>query len=93
MMVHIFRSRGLRNACVGLFAVSVVFAILTLALIPHIAEDLKEEDRSIYRVRWDGWLGGQFQLMDFCLPQHTLFLLGIICYAGGTAFCGTNRCG
>src|ERR1700675_206652 len=65
-----FSSVVIGNVCAGLFAISVIFAILTLALIPHIAEDLKAKDSSIYRVPWNGWFGSHFQLADFCLPQH-----------------------
>jgi hypothetical protein len=81
-----FSSIWIKGVCIALFALSVLFAILTLALIPHIAEELSAQDCSIYRVRWRGWFGSRFELADFCLPQHVLFLLGIIVYGGGAAF-------
>jgi hypothetical protein len=80
-----FSSVGIRDVCILLFALSIVFAILTLALTPLTGENLKE-DKSIYEVCWEGWFKGRYRLMDLCLPQHVLFLLGIIVYSGGTAF-------
>ncbi len=68
------------------FALSTVFAILTLALIPHVAELIKEDAQgnlpSIYQVRWEGW-GVKVRLTNLCLPQHGLFLLGILLYGVG----------
>jgi hypothetical protein len=81
-----FSSLSIKVACILLFADSIVFAILTLALIPHVAENPEVKDKSIYNVRWSGWLKGDYELVDFCLPQHVFFLLGILVYAGGTAF-------
>jgi hypothetical protein len=81
-----FASPTLKATCVIFLALSVVFAILTLALIPHVGEDLREGDKSIYSVRWHGWMGSRFELMDFCFWQHLLFLLGVLVYAGATTF-------
>jgi len=74
------------------FALSVVFGIFTLALVPHIAEQLTSGDSSIYAVR------ASFHLFIFfgedkpwvsltwvCFPQHILFLAGIILYAVGSS--------
>jgi cytochrome bd-type quinol oxidase subunit 2 len=85
-----FSATWIQVATILLFALSVVFAILTLALIPHISENLEEGPRSIYETSWDGWLRGKYQLMDFCFVQHLLFLLGIIVYAAGTSFATDN---
>lgn len=81
-----FSALWIKDTTILLFALSVVLAILTLALIPHIGEDLTEKDLSIYDVGWKGWFGGHYELMDLCFPQHLLFLLGIVFYGGGTAF-------
>ncbi|HVI10663.1 MAG TPA: hypothetical protein VND65_20405 [Candidatus Binatia bacterium] len=74
------------------FALSIVFAILVLALIPHVAEGLRAQTAphepplpSIYEVRWKHWLVNA-RLTSFCLPQHVLFLVGIVLYAVGSTF-------
>jgi len=41
-----FSSPWIKDACILLFAISVVFAILTLALIPHVAENITEDVES-----------------------------------------------
>ncbi len=54
-----FCTPWMREDAVLCFALSIMFAILTLALIPHVAEDIKletnEEALSIYHVYWHGW--------------------------------------
>jgi hypothetical protein len=85
-----FSATWIQILSILLFALSVVFAILTLALIPHIGENLENGPRSIYETSWDGWFRGKYQLMDFCFVQHLLFLLGIIVYAAGTSFAAVN---
>ena len=84
-----FSSCHIKTAVVLSFALSVVFAILTLALIPHVAEDIRESpDKtvpSIYRVYWNGW-GVDLRLTRLCFPQHVLFLIGVLLYATGTTF-------
>src|SRR5437868_412588 len=65
-------------------AVSVVFAMLTLALIPLIAHDLTDDNRSIYftpgRFRLEPVLKGEhsLRLKWVCFPQHVFFLLAIV---------------
>ena len=77
--------------CIWLFAVSILFAILTLALIPHVAEGVTKSDKSFYDVRPKFhvfWLWGPLpsaRLPWVCWPQHMLFLLGILLYAYGTS--------
>lgn len=73
----------LRSVCIWSFALSVVFGIFTLALIPHVGEDLGESDKSIYRVTWRGYRV-PLRLGHLCMPQHLLFLTGILLYAWGT---------
>jgi hypothetical protein len=83
-----FSTPCMRIYAVLVFAVSIVFAILTLALIPHVAEDLdivSGKYPSIYEVYWEHWLV-KVRLTHLCLPQHVLFLVGIILYAVGTTF-------
>lgn len=83
-----FRTEWMKSGAIVLFALSTVFAILTLALIPHIAEliedDTGKKPKSIYDVSWTGW-GVRLRLTHLCLPQHALFLLGIVMYAAATA--------
>jgi len=84
-----FRVSWMRSRAILSFAASIVFAILTLALIPHVAEDIKETTEgvapSIYYVYWRD-RGFHWRLTYLCLPQHLLFLLGILLYAAGTSF-------
>lgn len=72
--------------CILFFGISIVFAILTLALIPHIGQAVTDEHKSFYDAYWNGWFKCRLKLRDFCLIQHVTFLLGILFYAGGTAF-------
>jgi len=68
-----------RVACIWSFALSILFAILTLALIPPVAE-LIDGTQSIYKVKWHGW-GLDNRLTYYCFPQHLLFLIGVMLYA------------
>ena len=88
-----FCTLWMREGAVLCLALSILFAILTLALIPHVAEDIKlktnGEAPSIYHVYWHGWLV-KLRLTRLCLPQHLFFLLGILLYATGTVFLPVN---
>jgi len=70
-----------RTWCIWSFALSILFSILTLALVPHVAE-LIDGKHSIYNVHWDGWYF-KFELFHFCLPSHVFFLAGVMLYAIG----------
>jgi len=78
-----FSGSCLRLACIWSFALSILFAILTLALIPHVAE-LSDGTKSIYDVSWNGW-GPDIELVYVCLPQHVFFLIGVMLYALGVS--------
>ena len=83
-----FHTECMRTWAALTFAASIVFAILVLALIPHIAEEIdapRGRCPSIYQVYWEHWLV-KVRLTNLCLPQHVLFLAGIIFYAVGTTF-------
>ena len=82
-----FCSPSVRFLCVWSFALSVVFAIFTLALIP-LVEEQRLTNGSIYDVRAKFSLGGdrELRLKQVCFPQHVLFLLGIVLYAIGTGW-------
>lgn len=80
-----FWSGWIRVACIWSFAVSIVFAILTLAMIPLIAQQ-QGNDQDIYAVEVKCWICmGKMKLRRVCLPQHFFFMLGIILYATGTS--------
>jgi hypothetical protein len=70
-------------ACLGL---SVLFGILTLAMIPHVATGISPQTQSFYKVRvWIKlfWLVGPvlpWRLMFVCAPQHALFIVGILVF-------------
>ena len=81
-----FSSHSLKLWCIWLFALSVVFGIFTLALIPLVQEqrttqgsnyDVDAQFRVLFWTR-------RLRLKRVCLPQHVLFLAGIIVYAWGT---------
>ena len=80
-----------RRYCVWFFALSVVFAVFTLALIPLVGEQLTPKTTSIYAVSASFrrfWLWGpesSLSLKAVCFPQHVLFLLGIVAYAIGAS--------
>ena len=80
-----------RKFCLAFFSLSVIFAILTLALIPLVTENLKA-GVSIFEVpvsfRWlwivDRPLGEGYTLKWACWPQHVFFLLGILAFTVGS---------
>ena len=85
-------SPWLKAACIWSFGISIIFGILTLALIPLIAQRINESHKSIYGVRADfsffGWSPKAY-LTQACRPQHVSFMAGIVFYCLGTA--GANR--
>ena len=70
-------------------ALSVVFAIFTLAMIPLVAERLLIVPRSFYRAKvkfklfwlWGPECAARIKLV--CWPQHVLFIVGVLSYAIG----------
>ena len=81
-----FSPPGLKLACIWCLSASIVFAILTLALIPHISEQMKEDEKSIYKVKASFYIFGiqcRSRLKNACFPQHVLFLAGVIIYSIG----------
>jgi hypothetical protein len=84
-----FSTASLRHFCIWCLAVSIVFAIFTLALIPLVAEQVRTETKSIHSVKvkyypiWV-WLPFRTNLKVFCCPQHVFFLVGVVLYALGT---------
>jgi hypothetical protein len=81
-----FSTSELHFLCVWSFALSTLFAIFTLALIPLVAEQ-RQDGQSMYEVRAEFSLLAPFslRLKTVCFPQHVLFILGIVLYAVGTA--------
>ena len=75
---------------IGLLCASVVFAILTLALIPIVGENMKEKEsfysvKAPFRLFWVfGSPIGIFKLKHICWFQHILFLAGIVVYSLGS---------
>jgi uncharacterized membrane protein len=85
---------------IGCFCASIIFAIFTLALIPIVGEGVTAKTESFYEVSAKVkviWLRDSelaFKLKWFCLPQHVLFLAGIIIFSIGTisgATCSHSR--
>jgi hypothetical protein len=69
------------------FALSIVFGIFTLALIPIVAAGITDASKSFYDVSAPFrlfWLWGpevSLRIKTVCWPQHILFLAGIIAFA------------
>lgn len=81
-----FLSPWLRAGCIVALAVSIMFGIFTLALIPLVGEQRTNEP-SFYDVRANYRLFRRKRsnrLKDFCFWQHAFFLVGIVLYAIGT---------
>lgn len=74
---------------IAFFCLSIVFAILTLALIPLVGERLVAGS-SIYDIKarftvfWLWGPEGGAKLKWVCWPQHVLFLAGIIVFSVGS---------
>ena len=83
-----FSSAWVRAVCILSFSISIVFGILTLALIPLVQEQRRAEHDSNYDVpaRYRDWSGGErvCRLKSLCFPQHLLFMLGVLSFALGT---------
>jgi hypothetical protein len=79
-----FPISGLMAWCIWSLALSAIFGIFTLALIPLVQEQRDEASTSNYQVRASFWWCGRLRLMYVCFPQHVLFIAGIVLYAAGT---------
>ncbi len=72
-----------RHAVILCLGLSVICAIFTLALIPHVAEKITDTTDSFYRIKpkvspfWFECLSFPVRLKWVCWPQHVLFILGI----------------
>ena len=77
---------ALKVICIWSLALSVVFGVATLALIPLVAEQGKADD-SVYtataRVSVSPFSRRpvSLYLKQVCLPQQVLFVIGILAYA------------
>jgi len=80
-----FTSHSLKPWCIWLFALSVVFGMFTLALIPLVQEQRSKTHTSNYDVDTEFW-GGHLRLRQVCFIQHVLFIAGILTYAYATTF-------
>src|SRR5262249_37403106 len=86
----IFSSSVARAACLVAFALSIVFGIFTLALIPLVQEARQTNTAttitSNYSIHGEFWLFGprRLRLKSVCFPQHVFFLFGIVVFVIGT---------
>jgi len=82
-----FRKRTMRVVVIGSLALSAVLGILTLALIPPVADAINGSSSSIYAVGGSFnlyWMWGPLMSVTLkwvCWPQHVLFIIGIVAYA------------
>jgi hypothetical protein len=74
---------------ISFLCVSIVFAILTLAVIPLVGERLRDgisiySTRATFKLLWL-W-GPEFSagLKSFCWPQHVFFLAAVIVFSAGS---------
>ena len=78
-----------RDATLWYFGISIVFGILTLALIPIIAQSMTQNHVSIYQVPAKFRLVRRtlctVYLTQACRPQHLLFIAGIALYCFGAS--------
>ena len=93
-----FTSHSVKQWCIWFFALSVVFGIFTLSLIPLVQEQRSKTDVSNYdvdaRFKWGfvdarfEWVckEGQLRLKQVCFWQHAFFIAGILLYAYATTF-------
>ncbi|MGY1607260.1 hypothetical protein [Geodermatophilus sp. SYSU D00700] len=80
---------GWRDAALWCLGLSIVFGILTLALVPLIVQTMAARHTSIYRVPvkfhlFTGEMPRVF-LTQACRPQHAFFIAGIACYCIGVS--------
>lgn len=86
---HSWPSSTLKWWCMWSFALSLVFGIFTLALIPLVTEIYKG-GKSIYTVypHFDLLGGGsgtrRIRIKHLCRPQHVLFIIGIFLFLIGS---------
>lgn len=75
------------NIEIWCFALSIVFGIFTLALVPIVAAQITDDLDSFYDVRPRFrlfWLWGpecKLPIKAVCWPQHIFFLAGILVYS------------
>lgn len=80
-----FRNDYFQSLSLWCLGASVIFGIFTLALVPLISEQVKN-DTSIYKVKAEFSIFGKkygAYLTQACRPQHVLFIAGIIVYCWG----------
>lgn len=80
--------------CIWALALSIIFGIFTLALIPLVQEQRGPTEHN-HEVKAKFWLTKIFaakenkkagmQMILVCMPQHVLFIAGIVAYALGTS--------
>jgi hypothetical protein len=82
-----FDSSGWRVPIIGLLTVSIVLAMLTLGLVPLVAEAISDDGRSFYDTPGSYrpfWMYKRvrrsIRLKWVCFPQHGCFLIAIILY-------------
>lgn len=76
-----------RGRCIFFLTTSIISGIGTLALIPAIAERNVAVCKSIYdyvTINPFSLPGWNMKLWYVCLPQHLLFIFGLVAYAVGT---------
>ena len=80
-----FSGQVVRSVTTISSAISIVFGMLTLALIP-IVQAQRRPQQSNYDVEatFDFLVAGKCRLKSVCYPQHIFFICGIIAFTMGT---------
>ncbi|MEV5719353.1 hypothetical protein AB0L41_36170 [Amycolatopsis mediterranei] len=91
----VFRYAVMQSLTLWLLGVSIIFGVLTLALVPLIAQAMRDKDStskpSVYSIQVSFKIfriSGHVYLTQACRPQHVAFMLGIICYCFGVVDIG-----
>lgn len=82
-----FDKEYLQALTVWSLGLSAICGIFTLALIPLLAEQIREEHRSIFRVPIEVTVlkfGLRVYVAQACRPQHITFISGVTLYCIGT---------
>lgn len=85
---HVLASAKMKRFCIWSLALSTVFGIFTLGMIPLVAQQatgkqsIFQEGVTFYLL-WVVWEVGPFTLKLVCWPQHVLFIVGVLAYAWG----------
>ncbi len=79
-------SDGFHRLALGALLTSLVAGVITLALVPLVAEQIRDDDKSFYNVRAKFSLIGDWSMRipAACRPQHIMLIIGAATYCIGS---------